>query len=638
MQRSIKKFKMRQRLLLSLVRVQPHGLSAIHTTSPAKPGLFEHYNGLIKQGVLQPDVHQQNVMEALDNLLQQMALYDKNMGLYHAQLRDWETKRNQLRQQMLQEEGKRDAQRQLKKKLAEQGSSSVIKWFSRQYRQLRQRLLSYEAEKENQWQLHAYGQAASEILRKRRWNREVEAGAGRMVAHINREKKLDQLLGPRPTLPLGPKGVYIYGSVGCGKTMLMDMFYNMADGVVKHRRRLHFHAALLEVHDWMHKLWKKQLEKKADCDATEYILDDSESPETESMALKKAMKSWFDAEKKFQEDNSQTNLLDLVAENLLGSNADSAEGGASLLCFDEMQVVDVFTAVALAGIFSTLIKKGTIIVATSNRTPSDLNKEGMQKEIFDKFITELQRHCHLILVGSDRDYRRLLANGVNEKNDQKNYFWPLDRDTKNLLEQKWQELVSQAGGKVEPATVPVMFGRTLEVPESCNGIARFSFEQICDKPVGAADYISLACNFHTVFVTGIPMMSMRNRDKARRFITLVDELYNHRRQMICTAATSIDDLFLGSEEGSLVDLESLQFETEAENTRLRRDVTVSGNVAPLGSTKEEKTSIQFLLSGREELFAFQRAVSRLIEMQSPVYLQALDFQTHHKSVKGINIQ
>ncbi|MCO5571765.1 hypothetical protein L7F22_025513 [Adiantum nelumboides] len=418
--------------------------------------------------------------------------------------------------------------------------------------------------------------------------------------------------------------------------MLMDMFYNAAEGVVKHRRRLHFHTALLEVHDWMHKLWKQQQEKKTKYDATKQDDDNLEGLDSQEITMEKSIKNWLDTERKFQEDFVPLNILDMVAENLLSGSLDSAKGGASLLCFDELQVVDVFTAVALAGIFTALLKKGAIIVLTSNRAPTDLNKEGMQQELFSKFIAELQQHCRVILLGSEVDYRRLLA--ADEKSDWKNYFWPLDKVAQDSLELKWQQLMSEAGGKVERATVPVMFGRTFEVPQSCSGVARFSFEEICDRPVGAADYIAVARSFHTVFITGIPVMSMRNRDKARRFITLVDELYNHRRQMICTAETSIDELFLGSEEGSLVDLESLQFETEAEDSRLRRDVTLSGDVAPVASTKEERRSIQSLLSGREELFAFQRAVSRLIEMQSALYLDGQDYHTHQNIIESVSAQ
>lgn len=595
-------------------------------------GLAEQYNHLVVQGVLQHDAHQQNAMEALDQLLQQMVEYEKDMRLYHAKLNDWEQSRRQLREQLLREDAEKEVQRQLEKKKSKQGKGSFVKWFARWHKQLQQWLLEDGAKSEKQWLRQNIWEVEGNLLRKSKRSNDAEPGTGRMVAQFNREKKLDLLVGPQPALPSGPKGLYIYGSVGCGKTMLMDMFYNVADRVVKHRRRLHFHEAMLEIHELMHKLWKQQLEKMARDDVSESTFDETESTEPESVAVEKAIKRWLDAERKFEEDHSRTTLFDLVAEKLLGNEAGVACGGATLLCFDEMQVVDVFTAVALAGIFSRLIKKGTVIIVTSNRAPGDLNKDGMQKEIFDNFIAELQDHCHTILVGTEKDYRRELAHGAFEKNEWPNYFWPLNHQAEIRLEQKWQNFLLQAGGKVESVIVPVMFGRKFEVPQSCNGVARFSFEQICDRPVGAADYISIARNFHTVFITCIPTMSMRNRDKARRFITLIDELYNHRRQMICTAETPIDELFLGSEEGSLIDFESLQFETEAESSRLRRNVLSPGSVAAIGTSREERASIQSLLSGREELFAFQRAVSRLIEMQTPVYLQAMNFHIQHKKL------
>lgn len=164
-----------------------------------------------------------------------------------------------------------------------------------------------------------------------------------------------------------------------------------------------------------------------------------------------------------------------------------------------------------------------------------------------------------------------------------------------------------------------MFGRTLEVPESCNGLAKFTFEYLCSRPVGAADYIALAKNYHTVFISDIPVMSMRIRDKARRFITLVDELYNHHCCLYCCAAASPDDLFQGTEEGTLFDLESFQFETEAEGGGLRRDVLAKGGVSSGGTP----SGIVSMLSGEEEMFAFRRAVSRLIEMQTPLYLEGI---------------
>ncbi|KAH9306553.1 hypothetical protein KI387_010957, partial [Taxus chinensis] len=266
--------------------------------------------------------------------------------------------------------------------------------------------------------------------------------------------------------------------------------------------------------------------------------------------------------------------------------------------------VDVFTVVALSGIISRLLNRGTVLVTTSNRAPEDLNQDGMQKEIFAKFIARLKQHCQNILVGCETDYRRVLAH-TNFLKEQ--FFWPLNSHSHSKFEKCWQDLTSQFSGQIISTTIPVLFGRVFEIVESCNGLARFTFDQLCARPVGAADYIAIAQNYHTVFIADIPTMSMRISDKARRFITLVDELYNHHCRLICTAASSIDDLFLGTDEGTLFDLESFQFETEMEGTKLRRDVLSPGKVAPIASTNEERTSIHSLLSGREEMFAFRRA-------------------------------
>ncbi|ONM11647.1 ATPase [Zea mays] len=250
---------------------------------------------------------------------------------------------------------------------------------------------------------------------------------------------------------------------------------------------------------------------------------------------------------------------------------------------------------------------------------------------------------------------------------QVHYFWPATSDARSMYEAMWHDITDQSGENIVSVTIPVMFGRSIEIPQSCNGVARFDFEYLCGRPVGAADYIAIARNYHTIFISEIPAMSMKIRDKsvwaeeiggrehersnldfkvliwlagmkisdaavlihtripavtslnkpARRFITLIDELYNHHCRLICLAASSIDDLFQGTEEGPLFDLESFQFETESEGTKLRRDVLAEGNAGSGPST----TGLVAILSGQEEMFAFRRAISRLIEMQTPLYLE-----------------
>eukprot|EP01018_Ginkgo_biloba_P021069 Gb_14272 [translate_table: standard] len=373
-------------------------------------------------------------------------------------------------------------------------------------------------------------------------------------------------------------------------------------------------AAMLDVHDRMHKIWKHQNYEKT--------LQSRLSGWIANLPFEGTVKEWLAAQERYEQELHLDNILPAVADSLLDTREDGHEGGATILCFDEIQAVDVFTVVALSGIISRLLNRGTVLVATSNRPPEDLNQDGMQKEIFTKFIFELEQHCRNVMVGCETDYRRVLASTTFDK---EHFFWPLDRNSHSKFEKIWKEITNQVGGQIISTTISVMFGRILEVPKSCNGVARFTFDQICGRPVGAADYIAIAQNYHTVFIADIPTMSMRIGDKARRFITLVDELYNHHCHVICTAATSIDELFLGTDEGALFDLESFQFETEMEGAKLRRDVLSPGNVAPIASTNEERASIQSLLSGREEMFAFRRAVSRLIEMQTPPYLQAVRF-------------
>ncbi|XP_021608209.1 AFG1-like ATPase isoform X2 [Manihot esculenta] len=435
----------------------------------------------------------------------------------------------------------------------------------------------------------------------------VELGVGRWVSYLNRERKLDSLVGCRPTAPPAPKGLYIYGNVGSGKTMLMDMFYSATEGIVKHRKRFHFHEAMLNINVHMHKIWKNQVkEQSLQSSLSSWIMD---------LPFDMKVKEWLAAEEKYKQEVQMKNILPAVADKFL-VDQQVDQKGASILCFDEIQTVDVFAIVALSGILSRLLTTGTVLVATSNRAPKDLNQDGMQREIFLKLVSKLEDHCEIVLIGSDIDYRRFIA---QHSKDQVHYFWPLENSVVKEFEKIWCQVTAQLGGEITSATVPVMFGRKLEVPESCNGVAKFTFEYLCGQPRGAADYIAVAKSYHTVFISGIPTMSMRIRDKARRFITLVDELYNHHCCLFCSAASSIDDLFQGTEEGTLFDLESFQFETETEGGKLRRNVLAEGTVgsggAPIG--------IVSMLSGQEEMFAFRRAVSRLIEMQTPLYLEGV---------------
>ncbi|XP_060212321.1 uncharacterized protein LOC132639954 isoform X2 [Lycium barbarum] len=531
-------------------------------------GLLAHYRSLVEQGKLQHDPYQEKVASELESLLGRLEQYEKDMEEYHAKLAQWEDNRENRRRKLLMEEAE----------AKQQGAFTPIN----KSRNIFQRWMSRKPE-------------------------DVEEGVGKWVSYLNREKKLDTQVGRRPAAPPAPKGLYLYGNVGSGKTMLMDMFYKASEGIVKHRRRFHFNEAMLEINEHMHKIWKIQMEQKS--------LQSSISGWVMNLPFDSKVKEWIAAEERYKQDVQMKNILLDVADKFLVNQADRRRG-ASILCFDEIQTVDVFAIVALSGILSRLLSTGTVLVATSNRAPTDLNQDGMQREIFQKLLKNLDKHCETVLIGSEVDYRRLIA---ERSTDQVHYIWPLNSNIKREFEDTWNKISKQAGGSIISHTIPVMFGRTLEVPESCNGVARFNFEYLCGRTLGAADYIAVAKNYHTVFISDIPIMSMRIRDKARRFITLIDELYNHHCCLYCSAETSVEDLFQGTAEGTLFDLESFQFETEIEGTKLRRDVLAEGNVSSGGAP----SGITSMLSGQEEMFAFRRAVSRLIEMQTPLYLEAV---------------
>ncbi|XP_024984792.1 putative ATPase N2B isoform X2 [Cynara cardunculus var. scolymus] len=550
------------------------------------PGPVTQYKKLVKEGQLQFDPYQEKVALELDNLLTRLKQYEKEMEEYH--LAKWEENRENERRRLLLKEAE-----------------------SKQYR-------SESIEKTHNRFLGRW------LDRKKPVN--VESGVGKWVSYLNRERKLDSVVGRRPSVPPAPKGLYIYGNVGSGKTMLMDMFYSATKGVVTHRRRFHFHEAMLEINEHMHKVWKNQVhEKSMQSSLANWIMN---------LPFDTKVKEWVAAEESYKEEMQLKNILPAVADKFLVDQR-SDRRGASILCFDEIQTVDVFAIVALSGIISRLLSTGTVLVATSNRAPSDLNQDGMQWEIFLKLLAKLEDHCGTVLIGSETDYRRLIS---QQSINRVTYFYPLNDIAIRNFENMWDDIIGNFGGLVKSETISVMFGRTLEVPESCNGVARLTFEYLCGRPVGAADYIAVARNYHTVFISDIPMMSMQIRDKARRFIILIDELYNHHCCLYCSAASSIDELFQGTQEGTLFDLESFQFETEAEGSKLRRDVLAEGNIGSGGAP----AGITSMLSGKEEMFAFRRAVSRLIEMQTPLYQEGVRlyhplFQADRNGLEGHNI-
>ena len=276
-----------------------------------------------------------------------------------------------------------------------------------------------------------------------------------------------------------PIGLYIFGPVGRGKSMLMDLLYDSVTS--RYKRRVHFHAFMLEIHNTMHKSRQK--------------------------------------------GGSSRDPLAHIA-------ADIAKR-TYLLCFDEFQVDNIADAMILGRLFSALFYEGVVVVATSNSRPDNLYPDGLQRDRFLPFIDIIKENTNLLELDGDHDHRRsrLLDMGV--------YYSPLGDTADAAVEAAFIALTD--GIKPVSERIPVM-GREVVVPLATKGVAKFSFGDLCEKPLGAPDYIAIARAYHTVILTDVPAMSAAKRNEAKRTVTLIDTLYEHNVNIIVSAATEPDKL------------------------------------------------------------------------------------------------
>ena len=301
------------------------------------------------------------------------------------------------------------------------------------------------------------------------------------------------------------KGLYVYGDVGRGKSMLMDLFYETIP--FEHKRRVHFHAFLQDVH---------------------------------------------------------ARFNDFRAENREGGDpipsvAESISEQTWVLCFDELQVVNIVDAMILGRLFEALFERNVVIIATSNRPPKDLYKDGLQRERFLPFIDLIKSRLNIFHLGANRDYRleRMLSMRV--------YHQPLGAKAKQDLDDYFLELTK--GYEAHPDQITVK-GRLITIEMAAGGVGRISFKKLCAEALGPADYLEIAARYHTLILEGIPRMSEAQKSEAKRFITLIDALYESKVNLICSADAPPNELYT------------------------------------LG----------------EGVFEFERLVSRLMEMQSEAYL------------------
>lgn len=281
--------------------------------------------------------------------------------------------------------------------------------------------------------------------------------------------------------PEPPKGLYLWGGVGRGKSMLMDMFVDHLDDIPA--RRVHFHAFMQEIHAMMH-------------EARKTGVDDAIAP---------------------------------VAADVAAS--------VKLLAFDEMQITDITDAMIVGRLFEALFAAGVVVVTTSNRIPDDLYKDGLNRNLFLPFIELIKEKMVVHELASPTDYRqdRLAGSPV--------YFTPVNTESRKAMNNVWTDLAGGPGTRL----VLQVKGREVEIPAFRNGMGRARFHDLCSKPLGPADFLALAEAVKVLMLDDIPTLGRSNFNEAKRFVTLIDALYEARVRLICSAAATPEMLYLEGE-------------------------------------------------------------------------------------------
>jgi cell division protein ZapE len=323
-----------------------------------------------------------------------------------------------------------------------------------------------------------------------RVRRAIEADAGRKKGFLG------GLFG-KPPEPV--RGLYLWGGVGRGKSMLMDMFHETV--AVRQKRRVHFHAFMQEVQAALHAARKTGV-------------DDAIRP---------------------------------VADNIASQ--------VRLLSFDEMQITDIADAMIVGRLFQLLFDKGVAVVTTSNRVPDDLYKDGLNRALFLPFIVLLKERMEVIELESETDYRQHRLQGTRV------YFTPAGHEAKEAIGAIWRELTG--GGGEGPLKLTVN-GRVVDLPDHRSGVARASFWDLCGRPLGPADYLAIAEAVRVLILEEIPHLSASNYNEAKRFVTLIDALYEAKVRLICSAADEPERLYM---EGA----GSFEFERTASRLREMQD-------------------------------------------------------------------
>lgn len=356
-----------------------------------------------------------------------------------------------------------------------------------------------------------------------------------------------------------PRGVYVWGTVGGGKTMLMDMFYHTLQGLnpdIK-KLRIHYYDFMQMVHKRMHEAKKK--------------------------APPRDVSRWDE----YQPFDPVPPTGDTILEDCY------------VLCLDEFMVTDIADAMILKQLFAYLFDQGLILVATSNRCPQDLYKNGIQRSNFVPFIDMLEEKSRIVTLDPGIDYRRKSLAGAD-----KLFFVTSDPgdEAEAALNSMFKFMAAKENDTVRERTIRIL-GRDVHFEKSCGGLLDCSFHELCGRPLWTNDYLKLTQVFHTIFIRNIPTLSQKNKSEARRFICLIDTLYDHKTRLVASGERPYWELF----QNATISVD----ERLSENRLLIDDLGIKAAAA--GSLDSG------VFSGEEELFAFDRTVSRLTEMQTKDY-------------------